>query len=610
MARHLTAVVAFAALALSLPVWAQPTPSPELTSRLEEAIRLLEGGRAPEARPRLEAVIADARAVDDKATEGHALGRLGRALQLLGDHAGAAVRFSEAERVLTEVGDLYPLGLLLNARAQFFYARGDAPAAEADWRRALELFERSGKPRDEARALYSLTFVRRQDPAEVVALLERAFSLARAAAAPDVEGLVLQRWCDELVLSGDYGAALEKIRAAVATLERTGQPAQIARALTSLGRVHRLHGDYDGALTAFERALALHRTTNDASGIGQSMNAVAVALRVLGRTAEAIATARSAVDYLDQHDDRTGTLALTCQTLATALEDDGKLDEALHAVDRGLAAAPRPTDRPLLLATRASLLSALGRAEDAEAALAEAESLSAPRQDIGGLLLGTKADLRARAGHLDEALDASAALLRAYEEQRSRAAPVDGLKAGFDNVRQWAWAQRVRLLADAGRHGEALEATEGARARAFADLLAARRLDTVQPRVSTDVASDQRPVLSSTEPSGARPLTRGRESEAAWLASPVVVAPPHLSEIAAHAERLGSIVLAVLGRARRRPHLDRGRRGARPPRGRARRCTAAGAARARHVVDQRCPRPGLGRRASRRGAQCAHARAA
>ncbi len=543
MTPHRIVVVALIVLALTLLARAQTTPSPELATRLDEAIRLLEAGRASDARPKLDAVIADARSADDKVTEGHALGRLGRALQVLGDHAGARARFDDAERVLTEVGDPYTLGLLLNARAQFFYARGESPAAEADWGRALEMFERSGRPRDQARTLYSLTFVRRHDPAHVVALLERASRLAHDAAAPEIEGLILQRWSDEDVLRGDYGAALEKIRAAVATLERAGQPVQIARALTSLGRVYRLHGSYDDALTAFERALALHRTTSDVPGIGQSMNAVAVALRVLGRTSDAIATAQSAVRYLEEHEDRTGTLALACQTLATALEDDGKPGAALQAVERGLAASPTPVDRSLLLGTRASLLSALGRAEEADAALSNAESEASPRQDIRAVLLGTRAELLARAGHIDQALDVSATLIQAFEEQRTRAAPVDGLKSGFDNVRQWAWAQRVRLLADAGRHSEALEVTEGARARALADLLAARRLHVASAE-SGDHRGDGRPPVAATDPVGSGVPEAEFSRTRVPIASPVAAAPPRLSDIAAHAARLESTVLA------------------------------------------------------------------
>ena len=491
----------------------QPGLGTDLARRLDEASQLLESGRAADARVALEAVLADARTQGDQATTGHALGQLGRALQLLGDPSGADARFAEAETVLTRVGDPYPLGLLLNARAQFLYARGDMVAAEAGWRRALELFETAGQPRDQARVLYSLTFVRRQDTNVVVALLERGLSLARTAGARDVEGLILQRWSDEHVLQGEYGAALEKIRAAVTVLEQVGKPAQVARALTSLGRVYRLHGSYDEALAAFERALALHRETSDVAGIGQSMNAVAVALRVLGRTAGAVAAARAATGFLQERQDRSGTLALAFHTLATALEDSGRKDDALAAVEQGLTANPTAADRPLLLSTRASLLSALGRGEVAMAVLADANALATDRRDIKGMRLGTRVELLARAGRTAEALEASAALLRLYEEERSRSAPVDGLKAGFDNVRQWAWAQRVRLLAEAGRPGEALEATEGARARAFADLLAARRLDDGGTSVSSSVAGP-------------------------------VAAPPHLSEMAAHAARLDSTVVS------------------------------------------------------------------
>ena len=520
---------------------AQPAVS-STAQRLMDAIRQLDKGDAAAARLALEAVAADARRDGDRPTEGHALGQLARALQVLGDTAGAAARYSDAEIVLTGVGDPYPLGLLLDARAQFDYGRRDSLAAEGCWRRALDLFERAGRPRDQARVLYSLTFVRRQDSAEVASLLDRALRLAKTADARDVEGQILQRWGDEHVLQGDYGAALEKTQAAIDVLEGAGRPQLLARAYTSLGRAYRMHGSYDAALDAFERALELHRTTNDVAGIGQSMNAVAVALRVLGRTADAIAVGQQATSYLEQRNDRSGTLALAFHTLATALEDSGRTDDALTAVDRGLAAGPLPPDRPLLLATRASLLSIAGRQEEAVAALAEADSLPAQRQDLQSVLLGTKAELQVQAGRINEALETSAALMRLLEDQRTKVAQVDGLKAGFDNVRQWAWSQRVRLLDDAGRHGEALAATEGARSRALADLLAARRLDAIGLR-SPERVGGAAARLPETGASTASPLLRGRSAEPP-VASPVAAAPPLLSEIAAHAARLGSTVLA------------------------------------------------------------------
>ncbi|MCC7242691.1 MAG: CHAT domain-containing protein [Acidobacteria bacterium] len=521
----------------------QPDPAAERARRLNEAVGLLDAGLPGDAQSAIEPVLAEARAAGDKSTEGHALGQLARARQALGDAAGADARFEEAEVVLTEVGDPYALGLLLRAHALVLYGRRDGRGAEGLWRRALEQFERAGRPREQASTLYSLTFVRRDDAGEVLALLDRGVQIARAAGARDLEGQILQRWSDEDVLHGDYGAALLKARAAVTALEQAGRPPQLARALTGLGRVYRLHGSYDLALETFEQALTIHRTTADVAGIGQSMNAVAVALRVLGRTVEAVAAAQAATTFLEQRGDRTGTLALACHTLATALEDSGRLDEALLAVGRGLASHPHESDRPLLLSTRASLLSSLGRREEAMAALSEASAAAGDRHDIKGVLLGTRAELQARNGQIAAALDDSAAVLQLHEEQRTQVAPVDGLKAGFDNVRQWAWAQRVSLLAAAGRQAEAFEATEGARARAFLDLLAARRLEGTP---------------NSSGP-GRSPL----------LASPVSAAPPGLSAIAAHAARLDSTVLsywverdavriwAVDGRARVRSAMVR-----------------------------------------------------
>ena len=105
-----------AALILLLAVTArssgQPDPAAERARRLNEAVGLLDAGLPGDAQSAIEPVLAEARAAGDKSTEGHALGQLARALQALGDAAGADARFEEAEIVLTEVGDPYTLGLL------------------------------------------------------------------------------------------------------------------------------------------------------------------------------------------------------------------------------------------------------------------------------------------------------------------------------------------------------------------------------------------------------------------------------------------------------------------------------------------------------------------
>ena len=63
------------------------------------------------------------------------------------------------------------------------------------------------------------------------------------------------------------------------------------------------------------------------------------------------------------------------------------------------------------------------------------------------------------------------------ERLRENSLPFDRLKAGFDEGFSWVHGRLVRLLAETGQEVEALEASERARARAFADLLASRELD-------------------------------------------------------------------------------------------------------------------------------------
>ena len=167
---------------------------------------------------------------------------------------------------------------------------------------------RAGLAGEEARVLRNLTFLPDRSLDEKLQLIASAVDRARLAGARSVEGLALHAWSDLLFGRNDYAGAMTKLEAALPLLETWGSGRDLARLYTSFGRLYRIHGDPARALTYYERALERQRVLRDLTGEIQTINAIALALSVLGRDKEAAARYEDALSLcaLDRsaHGDR------------------------------------------------------------------------------------------------------------------------------------------------------------------------------------------------------------------------------------------------------------------------------------------------------------------
>ena len=134
---------------------------------------------------------------------------------------------------------------------------GHAAAARKSSAKALAGFEALGDPRGQASVLRDMAYDPTLNVAERDRTIERALTLA-------VDANDRKLLADLEILSGDaafghgrFEAAADQYGRAIAMSEEVGDKDELARALTSLGRLQRAHGHSDVALTLFQRALAL-----------------------------------------------------------------------------------------------------------------------------------------------------------------------------------------------------------------------------------------------------------------------------------------------------------------------------------------------------------------
>ena len=458
----------------------QPAAGPSTPGQrmlaLARARRLLEAGATADAEPVLTTLLAESESAGDQTTAGLAEGALGRLHGMVGDAEGAARWFAAAE-TRARTHDLpRPLAWVHLLRGTDAYGRGDHDMARAEWQSALLLFERTGDQETQAFVTRALSFVSGVEAVD--GLLARALDLSRRFGAAGTEGLTLHAQSDVAYLRGNWSHALTLASEALPLVERHGAPIDVARVHLSLARLHRSHGRYDEAVRSYGRARDRLTTIERAVGLSTAWATLASGLRFLGAADEATAAARTAASIA------AATRNAVDATVAGYVLSDVLLHrdlpvEALAAID----AVPDPQGgtRRGLVVNRALALSALNRHAEALAAAAEADRIEGSVLDAMPLNLASLAEVRRRAGERTLAIRDAREAVAVLERLRENAVPFDRLKAGFDEGFQWVHGRLVRLLSESGQGVEALEATERARARAFADLLASRELEPHDP---------------------------------------------------------------------------------------------------------------------------------
>ena len=443
--------------------------------KLAKGRRLLESGAPQVAEPLFLDLVKEADAVGDHQTASLSEGALGRCRSMLGDEDGAA-RWYAASEARARTHDLpRPLAFVHLLRGNGAYGRADRDLARREWEQALALFAQVNDVENQAYLLRALAFV--STDSVVDERLKSALQLARRASSGSNEGLALHTMADVAYGRGEWSSALSLAADALPLIERYGTPIENARVHLSLARLHRSHGDHDAAIADYARARTLLSSIERGLGVAQAWSQLATGLRMLGDLASAVAAAEAGV--------RVATLSgspsdnsVAAFAYADALLQQDRSKEALAVVD-----AVGSFDRVIakgLTVSRASALSRLGRHNEAMEVAATAETIQGDWLDRLPIYSSMLAEVRWRAGDRVRAVRDANEAVATIERLRAHAASLDQLRAGFDEGFQDAHSRLVRMLFDTGAAEESLAATEGARARAFADLLASRELKAHQ----------------------------------------------------------------------------------------------------------------------------------
>lgn len=446
----------------------------------------------------------------------------GTALAGQGRYRDALPLFQRAAAASERLDDDRLLADSLYGRGWAEWGLGDYAPSVASRRAALELYTRLDDVMGRAKSLNGLgvsffSMGRYQDALE---RYEAALDAAREAGSARQEGLVLSNIGVAYRFQGRYDQAAETLHESLGLLGGERSRKVRAQALNHLGIVHRARGDYALALQRYTESLAIRTELQDRQGESQALNNIGNIYLDQGQLERAIEHYAESL-VIAEEIGYTAQVGFAHRNIGAALSRLNRAADALARYESALAVWRKIGRRAEIAWTLKNIgalrLFQLDDPAGARAALVEALALARevgdPEAEGHALYeLGNLARLGGNPARALAQFDEALAIARrigspdleyqvhggrgvalhalgrtadAIASLRAGAAIVNDLRAnvssdqskiGFVDTRQAVFHDLARVLTAAGRHEEALEAAEAARARAFADLLSQREV--------------------------------------------------------------------------------------------------------------------------------------
>ena len=309
------------------------------------------------------------------------------------------------------------------------------------------------------------------------------------------------QWADALLEAGLGGAAIRELEHAATLLRAHGghNLGTLGRVETSLALALRRHGAAERSVSHYQAAIEIERRLDDLEGLYQCTNGLAAAYAEIGRwdlarpqfdAAVAVARRLGTPRLMNEAMNAAGWAALARHRPAAALPllqraSDGPLD---------------PWTAPYTFTNLATAYRQLRRPREAMTAVERALELSRSREmsDAEAQALLERAQVSDLLGQHEQALTDAREVLAILERVRAKLSPVDFLRRGFGDIHEHAYDVVISLLQRRNRTEEALAAAEQSRARAFADLLAARALGRSTGEEQIPLLGEAPPTLENT----------------------------------------------------------------------------------------------------------------
>lgn len=250
----------------------------------------------------LEAAIAAARRLQDRAAEGAHLGSLGSAYYYLGEYRRAMEYYEQRLKIARDTGNRLGEAAALGNLGVAYKNLGDYRRAIGYHERALEIERDIGDRRGVGQdlcnlgiAYYSLGEYRR-----AIEYHEQHLKIAREIGDRLGEGGALGSLGLAYLSLGDYRRAVEYLEQALKIEREIGDRRGEGMTLGNLGLAYGSLGEYRRAIEYDDQHLRIARETGDRRGEGNALWNMALALNKLGDRAEAISRGEAGLKILEE----------------------------------------------------------------------------------------------------------------------------------------------------------------------------------------------------------------------------------------------------------------------------------------------------------------------
>lgn len=253
----------------------------------------------------------------------------GETLETLGENSQALGAYEQAVRVAEEYRDDEMLAGALFSRGYVQSLQGEFASGLADLRRSQGLYETLGLRHHSLTALNGIAILynRMGDFEQARDIYGRTLAAQREAGMLREQSVTLHNLGRAHENLKDWPAARRAFNESFAITRELNYPRGEAYALRGLAAVENGLGNFRGALETLHRASVLQAKTPDARLLAQVELARGVALRGLGRTADAASSLAKALEIFQTGDAR-GELAQTYEELAAVEAQRGNLKQA------------------------------------------------------------------------------------------------------------------------------------------------------------------------------------------------------------------------------------------------------------------------------------------
>ncbi|MBD2384210.1 CHAT domain-containing protein [Cylindrospermum sp. FACHB-282] len=377
----------------------------------------------------------------DKGQQGGILNNIGSVYNQRGEYTKALDLFEQALAIHQEVGNKAQQGINLNNIGSVYNQRGEYTKALEFFGQALAIDKEIGNKAEQVTVFNNigLTYDNLGQYAKGLEFFGQALVIAKEIGDKAGEGVILNNIGSVYRNLRQYPQALKFLEQALVIRKQIGDKFGEGKTVNNIGEVHRNLEKYPQALKFFQQALVIHKEIGDKQGEGTTINNIGEVYRNLRQYPQALELFQQALVIHKQIGDkqREGT---TINNIGEVYRNLGKYPEALELFQQSNAIAKQISDK-----------------------LGEGITLN----NIGAIY-----------NRLGQYYNAEKTLFAAVEIWESlRPGLTDDQKISIFENQAETYRFLIHSLIAQDKIEAALEVADRARARAFVELLASKRLE-------------------------------------------------------------------------------------------------------------------------------------